>query len=106
MWKLLKILEFCHSKGVMHRDLKFSNLILGKKGDFSSLKLIDFGFSQLFNDNKYFVYQCGSPGFIAPEIFLDQKYNEKCDIFSAGVIFYTLKKGEGLFKAKTEEDIL
>jgi serine/threonine protein kinase len=49
------------------------------------------------------ILKCGTPGFIAPEIFLDQKYNEKCDIFSAGVIFYILINGKCLFEAKDED---
>jgi len=40
---ILRGLEYCHSKRIMHRDLKLDNLLLKRKGDFTSIKIIDFG---------------------------------------------------------------
>jgi serine/threonine protein kinase len=45
MRSILKCLKFCQEKGVMHRDLKFENLILQKDKDLHSIKLADFGFA-------------------------------------------------------------
>ena len=92
MKNFLMGLAYIHSKGIMHRDLKPANLMLsGKK--IASIKVIDFGLSALMNDTSRVYGCCGTAGYVAPELFGTGKklsYDEKCDIFSAGVIFYIL----------------
>jgi len=41
--QVIKCVEFCHNKRIMHRDIKPDNLMMKKPGDFSSIKIIDFG---------------------------------------------------------------
>lgn len=64
----------------------------------NSLKIIDFGFAERVDSKKFFYSHVGTPGYVAPEIFTlgsnDHIYNEKCDIFSAGVIFHMLLTGK------------
>ena len=82
-----------HSKGIMHRDLKLSNILLCEKNDKLTLKIADLGLATKVEVDKYIFHRCGTPGYIAPEIITskkDQKYTEKCDIFSIGIIFYIL----------------
>ena len=54
--------------------------------------------------------RCGTPGYVAPEILQykegDQFYNEKCDIFSLGVIFYILLTGKKLFTGQNQKEII
>ena len=72
----------------MHRDLKLGNIMMDSK---YNIKIIDFGLATIINDNKQYGYkQCGTPGYIAPEIYASSKYNEKCDIFSIGIIMFEL----------------
>jgi len=92
MKKILRGLAYMHNLGIMHRDLKFENLMLMNK-KISSIRFIDFGLATFIDDENYIHKRCGTPGFVAPEVILKgktQDYNEKCDVFSAGVIFYIL----------------
>jgi serine/threonine protein kinase len=102
MRSILKCIEFIHEKGIMHRNIKLENFIFSIQDDYTILKLVDFEYAQFFNDSEFIIKKCGSLGFIAPELFHKNLYDEKCDIFSAGVIFYILLTGNFLFEAKTE----
>ena len=75
----------------MHRDIKPENLILVDNTNEEELqiKLADFGLAAFTTDELLFK-RCGTPGYVAPEILDDQKYNQKVDIFSAGIILYIL----------------
>ena len=92
MKNFLMGLAYIHSKGIMHRDLKPANLMLkGKK--IAGIKIIDYGLATRTYAKRPVFACCGTPGFVAPELFGTGKklsYDEKCDIFSAGVIFYIL----------------
>ena len=55
---------------------------------------------------NWILKKCGSPSYIAPEVFLCKKYNEKCDIFSVGIIFYILLTEEMPFDADNLEKVL
>lgn len=85
----------------MHRDLKPENLLLkSKQADFD-IVLADFGLATFISDPNILFRRCGTPGFVAPEVLSykegDPIYNEKCDIFSAGVIFYLTLTGKQPF---------
>mgnify|MGYP001810706564 CR=1 FL=1 len=73
-----------HSRGYIHRDIKMSNIMI----DFDNeIKLVDFG---LATKCKKQHKQCGTPGYMAPEIFTATQYNEKCDIYSLGITIYEM----------------
>ena len=102
-------LEYLHNKKIIHRDIKPSNIFLTKKG---YVKLGDFGFSKIFdnleenmennknkNENEYnpdikklkrMQSLKGTPSFLAPEVLVFHKYNEKTDIWALGITFYYL----------------
>jgi len=97
----------------MHRDLKPENMILADKGDLlkTTLKLVDFGLSSFCDKNPYLFNRCGTPGFVAPEIIKSSgmehhSFQPKVDVFSAGIIFYTLLVGKSPFQANSFKKIL
>jgi len=88
---IIEALAYLASKGVMHRDLKPDNILLDK-GD--KVKIVDFGLATFIDLPEYIFKKCGTPGYIAPEVFkYDQKlvttaYDHHCDVFSSGCILY------------------
>ena len=86
--QILYGLDYMHSKGFIHRDLKPANIIFQDDKGFW-LKIIDFGFA-MDKTKIYNLKTCGTPGYIAPEIFYTENYCEKVDIFSFGVILFIL----------------
>jgi calcium-dependent protein kinase len=86
-----------------HRDLKPENYLLLKDCavEKNHLKLIDFGMSRKFNPGKPMSTRVVTPYYVAPEV-LAGKYDEKCDIWSLGVIFYILFCGSPPFFSQYE----
>ncbi|CAD8152055.1 unnamed protein product [Paramecium pentaurelia] len=95
----------CHEQNIVHRDLKPENIIFISEDPQSQLKVIDFGTSRKFDNQKVMSKRLGTPYYIAPEV-LGHSYTEKCDIWSCGVILYILLCGYPPFVGKTENQIL
>nr|CEL67123.1 TPA: ULK kinase, putative [Neospora caninum Liverpool] len=83
--QMLAAIQHCHQNGVMHRDLKTED-------DDSPLVLIDFGLALRFVPGIKQTVVCGSPRYIAPEVF-KQAYDEKCDLWSLGIVVYAMLYG-------------
>jgi serine/threonine protein kinase len=86
----------CHSKGVVHCDLKPENLLCESDDPYSVIKLGDFGLSQILPaDGGMLTQSSGTPEYVAPEVISrpPQGYDQSCDIWSLGVITYTLLSG-------------
>ena len=102
-----------NDKKIMHRDLKPDNMILKYKDKLESctLKLVDFGLATVYDIPEYLFKRCGTPGFVAPEVInapsgKNIHYSPKCDVFSAGVIFYILLTEKSPFDGKSFKEIL
>jgi len=88
-----------------YRDLKPENILLEQNKDFDQIKIIDFGTSLVFDSNKTLDEKLGTPYYIAPEV-LNKKYNEKCDIWSCGVILYIILSGIPPFNGQSDQEIM
>lgn len=90
-------LDAAHEKGVLHRDVKPDNVLLGRNG---RVVLTDFGIAQVegeqgLTETGSFV---GSPEFIAPERVLGQRPGPESDLWSLGVVLYTAVEGVSPFR--------
>lgn len=104
MKQLLSAVAHCHSKNVVHRDLKPENLLLDSDNKDATLKVIDFGTSQIFDSERKLYGSIGTPLYIAPEVLFGY-YTEKCDIWSCGVIMYVLLSGSQPFQGSSKTEV-
>ncbi|EGG14208.1 SH2 domain-containing protein [Cavenderia fasciculata] len=87
---------------ILHRDLKLANLMIGKD---NTVKITDFGFSQVIKTGTNLVDQRGPKGtalYMAPEVMMKQEFNEKADVYSFGLILHELATCEELFPEYSE----
>ena len=113
--QLMSAVSYCHSQGICHRDLKPQNIVFLNKNPDSPIKIIDFGLSKIFGEIKPIMkgnkveknilsLRVGTAYYMAPEV-LQGNYDNKCDIWSCGVILYILLCGYPPFDGETEKDI-
>ena len=90
MKQLISAVFHCHTMGIVHRDIKPENIMITRGND---VKLIDFGLSKnagISNGSMHTI--AGTPYYMAPEV-LKGSYNDKADMWSLGVLLYTLVSG-------------
>jgi len=106
MKQLLEAVVYLHEIGIIHRDIKLENILLGQKGDFSTIKLSDFGVVRILEEREkeeeqqsksrgtryrpVMVSHVGSVAYMAPEFFSGQKYDNSVDIWACGVMLYIM----------------
>lgn len=100
--QLASAINHCHSKGIVHRDIKPANIMIDER---MNITLIDFGLSKSYSKKRLLKSTAGSPLYMAPEI-MDEKYNEKWDVWSFGVIMYILLSNFMPFTGTTAEEII
>lgn len=106
--QLLSAVAHCHKHNVVHRDIKFKNVLACQPANGGGLRvrLSDFGLAAHTSDEAEMTRRCGSPGFIAPEVLLRYRYSEKADSFSVGVLLYQILTGVMMFRGATMRRIL
>lgn len=105
VYQLISAVAYMHSKDVVHRDLKPENILLEERGDVMNIKLIDFGAAIRMRPGTTIKGPIGTAYYIAPEV-IKGSYNEKCDLWSAGVILFILLAGYPPFDGHHDEEIL
>ncbi|KAG6596002.1 CAMK/CAMK1 protein kinase [Phytophthora cinnamomi] len=111
---LVRAIDYCQRNGVAHRDVKLSNLALdyerstnGK--EYAVIKVADFGMAAFIQKDGMLKGRCGTPGFVAPEILSAGKgeaYPSGVDMFSAGVVAYTMLCGYEPFFGVNDEELI
>ena len=96
-------MAYCHELNIIHRDIKPENVLIDKECD-NCLKIIDFGTSVINNDHALLTQTHGTSYYIAPEV-LNNKYNEKCDVWSIGVMLFILLSGKPPFDGMCDNEI-
>jgi len=102
---LFEAISYCHAEGVAHRDLKPENLLLMSKTDDLTIKIADFGFAKKVTSDECLLTQCGTPGYVAPEILRGVPYGQKADMWSLGVIAYILIGGYPPFIEQNQREL-
>uniref|UniRef100_A0A3B3X146 non-specific serine/threonine protein kinase n=1 Tax=Poecilia mexicana TaxID=48701 RepID=A0A3B3X146_9TELE len=102
---LSKTVEYLHSQGVVHRDLKPSNIRYADEAGLpESIRICDFGFAkQLRAENGLLMTPCYTATFMAPEVPLKQGYDAACDIWSLGILLYTMIAGFSPFASSPND---
>ncbi|XP_073193999.1 ribosomal protein S6 kinase alpha-2 isoform X1 [Lepidochelys kempii] len=92
---ITKTVDYLHSQGVVHRDLKPSNILyMDESGNPDSIRICDFGFAkQLRAENGLLMTPCYTANFVAPEVLKRQGYDAACDVWSLGILLYTMLAG-------------
>ncbi|KAG7369185.1 serine/threonine protein kinase [Nitzschia inconspicua] len=103
--RLLEAISFCHKKRIAHRDIKPENILLQDPTDDTRIKLADFGCAKRVDGTKCLHTLCGSLQYVAPELYLSsvEGYDERCDLWSAGVVIYILLGGYAPFDAPNND---
>jgi len=105
--QMLSAVFYMHKRQVCHRDLKPENFLFLTKGPIANtlLKIIDFGLSKCFDEGVPMSTKAGTPYYVAPQV-LQGKYDSSCDLWSCGVIMYTMLCGYPPFYGKTDQEVL
>ena len=99
------IVEGIDLRGVAHRDLKLENILLAKRDDFESVRIVDFGLAK--QTSRPLETMCGTLNYVAPDVITRTKgqvYEKSVDMWSVGVLLYILLSGTQPFTG-TEEQI-
>ncbi|KAM7200482.1 putative calcium calmodulin-dependent protein kinase [Rhypophila sp. PSN 637] len=105
--QVLGAVNYLHQNNVVHRDLKPENLLYRSKAADSDLVLADFGIAKMLDTkDEVLTTMAGSFGYAAPEVMLKQGHGKPVDMWSMGVITYTLLCGYSPFRSENLQDLI
>ena len=105
MRQVMSAVLYCHLNGIVHRDVKSDNVLFAGQDISSPIKLIDFGISVKFEKDTKLKDKTGTVLYIAPEV-ISGSYDEKCDIWSCGVLLYMMMSGQPPFYASSRKEVM
>lgn len=107
MTQIVNGLKALHKQGIMHRDIKLENILVSKcTSGRRTYKICDFGVSMMVEGPDSFEELCiGTMRYMAPEMLENKSYNQKIDIWSLGVVFFTLTTGSMPFVGEDSHQV-
>lgn len=105
MKQVMSAVLYCHLNGIVHRDIKSDNILFMTDDIHSPVKLIDFGISVKFEKDTKLKDKTGTVLYIAPEV-ISGSYDEKCDIWSCGVLMYMMLSGSPPFNGNSRQEVM
>jgi calcium-dependent protein kinase len=102
--QMLEAISYCHAHNICHRDIKLENWVYANASPDAPLKLIDWGMSKIYTGVPMTQVH-GTVYYVAPEV-LAGKYDQKCDVWSIGVIVYMLLSGSPPFGGQHDHEII
>jgi serine/threonine protein kinase len=108
MEQVLLALDFLMIKKIVHRDIKLENILIKSIEDSVAheVRIADFGLAVITPKDELIKHKCGSPGYVAPEVFSGRGYTYTADMFSLGSVLFNLLTGRYLFQGDTPEMLL
>ena len=100
--QLLEGLKVLHSRGVVHRDLKSANILMAAP---DLIKIADLGISTVLHTTQLARTQIGTPMYLAPEVWKRKPYDQKCDMWSLGVLLYEMMTFSYPFQGRTVSEL-
>jgi len=105
MYQVLSAVAYCHSKRVVHRDIRPEHIVVQTGVDRWELKIADFGCATMLDPRKQLTGVLGSTFFLAPEV-MRGSYTEKCDLWSCGILMNLLLTGNYPYAGQSEKEVM
>ncbi|KAG7095556.1 hypothetical protein E1B28_006294 [Marasmius oreades] len=102
---IMRAVKYIHAAGIVHRDLKPENLLFRTIAEDADIMIADFGLSRIMEEEKLSMLTeiCGTPGYMAPEIFKKTGHGKPVDVWAMGVITYFLLAGYTPFDKDSQQ---
>ena len=91
--QMVLALQYLHSFGIIHRDVKLENIMMSDAFDKAMPKLVDFGLSKIIGPTEKSTEPFGTLGYVAPEVLSKEPYGIACDLWSLGCLAFALLSG-------------